>query len=130
MSNCNKCKTNKCSCNKVEFCGCQTKIDLLCSLYTGKKLDALNIEKGDSANKAFEKINTFLSLLQEPDPIVIENIGNGNTLYKDISEEYKYQFKSIVQGEGIIVNSQDDTLTISIDENYLISLIQQNMPGS
>ena len=128
--NCN-CNKNNCGCNnKPEFCGCKTKLDLLCSVYTGDNLELLDINKWDSANTAFEKINTFLNSFQEQDPLLIENIGDGNGVFKDISDEYKYQFKSIVQGDGILITNQEDTLTISIDQDYLIGLIQQNIPGS
>ena len=128
---CEQCNTNKCNCNnKPEFCGCKTKLDLLCSVYTGDNLELLDINKWDSANTAFEKINTFLNSLQEQDPLLIENIGGGNGVFKDLSDEYKYQFKSIVKGDGILITNQEDTLTISIDQDYLIGLIQQNIPGS
>ena len=126
---CDKCKKNNCECNKIEFCGCKTKLDLLCSVYTGDNLELLDINKWDSANTAFEKINTFLNSLQEQDPLLIENIGDGNGVFKDISDEYKYQFKSIVKGDGILITNQEDTLTISIDQDYLIGLIQQQLNG-
>ena len=100
--------------------------------------EKLKKEQIKEENESFEnkeeqksnKINTFLNSFQEQDPLLIENIGDGNGVFKDISDEYKYQFKSIVQGEGILITNQDDTLTISIDQDYLIGLIQQNIPGS
>ena len=42
---CSKCnKERDCSCNEPVKCGCNFTLELLCSTYTGSKLEPLNIE--------------------------------------------------------------------------------------
>lgn len=126
---CNKCNKNKCDCNKVEFCGCKTKIDLLCSLYTGDTLETLDIKKGTTGNDVIKKINDYLETKEDTDPIILDNVGTGSSLFKGISDDYKYDLKSLVKGEGILITEQEDTVTISIDQNYVQNLVQQIIQG-
>ena len=97
---CNKCKTNNCGCGKIEFSGCKTKQDLLCSLYTGETLETLDIKAGTDGNTVLKKINDYLELKEDSDPIILDNVGDGLGLFKGISDNYKYDFKSIIKGDA------------------------------
>ena len=112
MDNCNKCKPKNCGCKDAHVCGCDIKLDLLCAFYSGKDLEPLGITKGMDGNTVIEIINDFLQQI-DLDPTTIENVGDGVKLYKGLSPEYKHEIKTLVEGEGISITEQDDTITIS-----------------
>lgn len=112
MDNCNKCKPKNCGCKDAHVCGCDIKLDLLCAFYSGKDLEPLGITQGMDGNTVIEIINDFLQQI-DLDPTVIKNVGNGVKLYKGLSDEYKHEIKTLVQGEGITITEQDDTITIT-----------------
>ena len=112
MDNCNKCNQKNCGCKDAHICGCDIKLDLLCAFYSGKDLEPLGITQGMDGNTVIKIINDFLQQI-ELDPTIITNVGNGVELYKGLSDEYKHEIKTLVQGEGIIITEQDDTITIT-----------------
>ena len=112
MDNCNKCKPKNCGCKDAHVCGCDIKLDLLCAFYSGQDLEPLGITQGMDGNTVIEIINDFLQQI-ELDPTTIANVGNGIELYKGLSPEYKHEIKTLVQGEGITITEQNDTIVIS-----------------
>ena len=112
MDNCNKCKPKNCGCEDAHICGCDIKLDLLCAFYSGKDLEPLGITQGMDGNTVIKIINDFLQQI-ELDPTIITNVGNGVELYKGLSDEYKHEIKTLVQGEGISITEVDDTIVIS-----------------
>lgn len=121
---CDKCKKDNCGCKEIEFCGCKTKLDLLCSTYTGDTLEKLGIKKGTDGNTVIKIINDYLEKADEPNPVIIENVGTGIGLFKEFSEIYTQDFKTIVAGQGINITEQTNTVTISIDPTYIQTLVQ------
>ena len=126
---CDKCKKNNCGCNKVEFSGCKIKQDLLCSLYTGETLETLDIKTGTTGNDVIKKINDYLELKEDSDPIILDNIGDGLGLFNGISDNYKYDFKSIIKGDGIILTENINDIVVSLDIEYIQNLVQQIIQG-
>lgn len=122
-------KDKKCGCNEPILCGCEEKIDLLCTFYSGENLDPLPIRKGDDGNKVIKKINDYLrdvikSVLE--DQTVITSVGEGHKIYKGLSSEVKHEIKSILKGEGIVITEQENTITISVDKQWLQSQTEIN----
>ena len=75
---CNKCnKPKDCSCNEPILKGCLEKLELLCTYYSGPKLDPLNIEAGMTGNEVLKKINEFLITItpQTPTPATLTAFG-------------------------------------------------------
>lgn len=112
-----------CGCNdKTNNCGCGKKLDLLCTFYGGDLLLPLNIPYGTDGNTVIKIINDYIKEVLvniELEATVIENVGNGTILYKGVSAELKHQIKSMLQGSGIKITEQSDTVTISIDLQWI-----------
>lgn len=65
---CDKCKRKKCSCNEPILKGCSNNQELLCTHYSGLKLEPLNIEPGTNGNEVIKKINDYLITINPEDP--------------------------------------------------------------
>lgn len=137
---CNKCngqkdpcgcgKSDPCGCNKPILCGCKTKVDLLCTYYSGVHLDPLNIPPGTDGNTVIKIINDYIKeilLNLELDPTVITSVGNGFEVYKGLSDEFRHEIKSVLEGEGIKITEQSDTLTVSIDPLWIENNVNINI---
>ena len=115
-----------CGCSKPVLNGCHSQTDLGCVYYTGDKLDPLNIDKGTNGNSIIKIINDYiknvLERLEVP-PTRISNIGNKVGLYKDLSDQFIHEFKSLSGIEGIIINSTNDYIEISVDTEWLLDNI-------
>ena len=115
-----------CGCSKPVLNGCPSQTDLGCVYYTGDKLDPLNIDKGTNGNSIIKIINDYiknvLERLEVP-PTRISNIGNKVGLYKELSDQFVHEFKSISGIEGIIINSTNDYVEISVDTDWLLDNI-------
>ena len=115
-----------CGCSKPVLNGCPSQTDLGCVYYTGDKLDPLNIDKGTNGNSIIKIINDYiknvLERLEVP-PTRISNIGNKVGLYKELSDQFVHEFKSISGIEGIIINSTNDYIEISVDTEWLLDNI-------
>ena len=115
-----------CGCSEPVLNGCPSQIDLGCVYYTGDKLDPLNIDKGTNGNSIIKIINDYiknvLEKLEVP-PTRISNIGNKVGLYKELSDQFVHEFKSISGIEGIIINSTNDYVEISVDTDWLLDNI-------
>ena len=115
-----------CGCSKPVLNGCPSQTDLGCTYYTGDKLDPLNIDKGTNGNSIIKIINDYiknvLERLEVP-PTRISNIGNKVGLYKELSDQFVHEFKSISGIEGIIINSTNDYVEISVDTDWLLDNI-------
>ena len=115
-----------CGCSKPVLNGCSSQTDLGCVYYTGDKLDPLNIDKGTNGNSIIKIINDYiknvLERLEVP-PTRISNIGNKVGIYKDLSDQFIHEFKSISGIDGIIINSTNDYVEISVDTDWLLDNI-------
>ena len=115
-----------CGCSKPVLNGCPSQTDLGCTYYTGDKLDPLNIDKGTNGNSIIKIINDYiknvLERLEVP-PTRISNIGNKVGIYKDLSDQFIHEFKSLSGIEGIIINSTNDYIEISVDTEWLLDNI-------
>ena len=115
-----------CGCSKPVLNGCPSQTDLGCTYYTGDKLDPLNIDKGTNGNSIIKIINDYiknvLERLEVP-PTRISNIGNKVGIYKDLSDQFIHEFKSLSGIEGIIINSTNDYVEISVDTEWLLDNI-------
>ena len=116
-----------CGCSKPVLNGCLEQVDLECTYYTGDKLDPLNIDKGTNGNSIIKIINDYiknvLERLEVP-PTRISNIGNKVGIYKDLSDQFIHEFKSLSGIEGIIINSTNDYIEISVDTDWLLDNIK------
>ena len=74
---CDKCKRKKCSCNEPKLCGCKSNLELLCTHYSGPKLEPLNIEAGTNGNEVLKKINDYLISInpEDPTPATLTSFG-------------------------------------------------------
>ena len=110
-----------CGCSKPVLNGCPSQTDLGCTYYTGDKLDPLNIDKGTNGNSIIKIINDYiknvLERLEVP-PTRISNIGNKVGIYKDLSDQFIHEFKSLSGIEGIIINNTNDYIEISVDTDW------------
>lgn len=128
--NCNCDKHKPCGCKEPEVCGCKTKVDLLCSFYSGQPLQPLNIEPGTDGNSVIKKINDYLKDLPDTDfePTFIDNVGGKIEVYKGQNPgTLVHEFKTIQGSEGVIVEDAVGTgncdngeyINIKIDKNGL-----------
>ena len=113
-----------CGCNEqpTTNCGCGEKLDLLCTFYGGDLLMPLNIPKGTDGNTVIKIINDFIrdTLIDiELQSTVIESVGNGAIIYKGLSEGLTHQIKTMLEGSGIKITEQSNTVTISIDPQWI-----------
>ena len=115
-----------CGCSEPVLNGCPSQTDLGCVYYTGDKLDPLNIDKGTNGNSIIKIINDYiknvLERLEVP-PTRISNIGNKVGLYKELSDQFVHEFKSISGIDGIIINNTNDYIEISVDTDWLLDNI-------
>lgn len=119
-----------CGCEEVEFCGCTTKLDLLCTYYEGETLDTLGIKKGMSGKEIVVVINNYLeTILQNLDisPTIIDNVGGGVVVYKGLSSEFIEEFKSLSGVDGIKIEPGENLVTFSIDEEWLETKILESI---
>ena len=74
---CDKCNTKKCSCNEPKLKGCSNNQELLCTYYSGAKLEPLNIESGTNGNEVIKKINDYLITInpEDPTPATLTSFG-------------------------------------------------------
>lgn len=122
-----------CGCEEPEFCGCDLKIDLNCTYYQGDTLDTLAIKSGMTGEEIVVILNNYLkNILQNLDvsPTIIDNVGGGTVLYKGLSEEYVDEFKTLLEGKGIKITTDENTVAFSVDQDWLevniLNLIQEN----
>ena len=130
---CNEIKKTPCGCSEPINCGCKSKVDLLCTYYSGQHLDPLNIDSGMDGNTVIKIINDYIKnvLLQlELDPTIIKNVGNGIEVYKGLSDAFIHEFKTLLGIEGVIITEQDNTVSIKVDPEWIknnIDLLLENI---
>ena len=131
---CDKCNNiNPCACNEPTFCGCSTKLDLLCTYYSGETLEPMGITEGMDGTQVISKINEYVTnILQNLDisPTVIESIGNGVAVYKGLSAGIIDEFKSLVGDIGIDITPEDDMVRFSINQDWLETIIIQTIDNN
>lgn len=130
IKNCNCNEHTHCGCKKPELCGCKTKVDLLCSFYSGTELQPLNIESGTDGNTVIKKINDYLKDLPEvnDEPTFIDNVGGKIEVYKGQNPgTLVHEFKTIQGSEGVIVEDAIGTgncdngeyINVKIDKKWI-----------
>lgn len=110
--NCGCKKPKPCGCQEPEICGCKTKVDLLCSFYSGSPLLPSGIQPGDDGNTAIKKLNDSIADLpdSEYEPTLIDNIGGKIKVYKGLDPGTMiHEFKTIQGTDGIIVEDSQGT---------------------
>ena len=131
---CDKCNNiNPCACNEPTFCGCSTKLDLLCTYYSGETLEPMGITEGMDGTQVISKINEYVkNILQNLDisPTVIESVGNGVAVYKGLSAGIIDEFKSLVGDIGIDITPEEDMVRFSINQDWLESIIIQTIDNN
>lgn len=126
----------ECGCGQPKIIGCRTKVDLLCTEYTGATLENLDIEKGENANVILKAIDEYLGNLSQPeDPqVLIDSVGNAIPIYKGLNPaSFIHEIKSIRGIEGIIVRDKEPTdcdnggneIEVLIDTNWLTNYLNQ-----
>ena len=121
--NCGCNKHKPCGCEQPEICGCKTKVDLLCSFYSGAPLLPSTIQPGDDGNTAIKKLNDYLADLpdSEYEPTLMDNIGDKIEVYKGQNPGTMiHEFKTIQGSEGVIV--EDSLGTSSCDKGEFINV--------
>jgi hypothetical protein len=110
--NCGCNNQQSCGCSKPNLIGCPTKVDLLCTNYSGIPLSTLDIDPGLDGNAVIKKINDYLEDLPNPEEqnILIDNVGGEIELYKGIEvSTFIHQFKTIRGIQGIIVRDKPNS---------------------
>lgn len=126
-------KPNNCDCYQSNLCGCKSKVDLLCTFYSGEFLSPLLIENGMDGNTIIKIINDYIQQILsdiELQDVVIESVGEGALIYKGFSSELKHEIKTALQGEGIEITEQENTFTISLDADFVTGLINVRNIGT
>lgn len=131
--NCGCHHSDPCGCDKPHIVGCEEKVDLLCTFYSGEELEPLDIQKGDDGNTVIKKINDYLHDLpdSEYEPTLIQSIGGKVDIYKGLSSSLIHEVKSIQGIEGVIVrdaaatecSNGGDFIQALIDKEWLKNYI-------
>lgn len=125
MENCNKCNEVKivgCGCQKPANCGCGTKVDLKCTVYKGVTLDPLHIVEGMNGEEIIEIVNDYLKNLifeLEPEPTILQNVGDGFEMYKGFSQSRRHEIKTLAEGDGILITEFENELSIRVDPDFI-----------
>ena len=110
-------------CNEIKNnCGCKSKVDLKCTFYDGSTLEPLHILNGMTGEEIVVIINNYLKDLildLEPEPVVLKNVGTGAELYKGFSEERRHEIKTILEGEGIILTENENTIELKVSKEFI-----------
>lgn len=125
-----------CGCHQPNIAGCRTKVDLLCTEYTGPTLETLEVGKGENANNIFKIINDILANLPQPEDqqVLIESVGNAVPVYKGLNPvSFIHEIKSIRGIDGIIVRDRESNdcdnggneIDVLIDTNWLTNFLNQ-----
>ena len=117
---------DNCAPNPIKITGCLNKTDLLCAIYTGEELVEIKAIPGMDGNTIIKRIYDYVGdkFGQIGDLNVdIENIGEGEKLYKGLSTDKIHQIKSILKGDGINLEVTDNEIEISTDIEWLESVL-------
>lgn len=125
---CNNCdKITPCGCDEIVFQECPKKLDLLCTYYKGDTLEPLGIVAGMTGTEVLVALNDYIRdilLNLEVSPTVIKNVGGGVEVYKGLSPNLIDEFRTFA-GVGIDIESTEDLVTFSINEEWLELYITQ-----
>lgn len=112
-----------CNKNKSNLCGCNPKVDLKCTLYTGVTLEPLHITDGMNGEQIIKIINDYLKDLiidLDIEPTILQNVGSGFELYKGFSGDRRHEIKTILEGEGIIIEEvNENELLLRVDKTFI-----------
>ena len=126
---CRKCNQPKttCTCNtKPTFCGCSTRVDAKCVSYNGCNLTPLGVIGGDNLEDILYTLNEFLKEIQRnvDQAFIGVNVGLGAELYRGEFGNNK-QFRTLVKGDGILIEQKDKVIEIGMDLKWLESKLKE-----
>lgn len=139
MSNCTGCKeqdvvlSSPCEKPKKDNCGCTDKVDLICSYYTGVEYEDIGIEKNMNGNIVIQILAEYMKAAFDninQDSVILQSVGDGVMVYKGLSDEYRHEFKSIVQKDGVKVEDKGDTIEVSVDSDWVKTIIENHLNES
>lgn len=117
------CNENQEDPNVIIECGCRDIVDFLCTIYSGEKLEPLNITPGLNGNQVIKIINDYIKNVlenMEPNPLFLKNVGEGVPVYKGMNElEFVHEFKKLAEGVGIKITEQGDSIVLSINPDII-----------
>ena len=121
------CRVKKCECHKVVCtcepitCGCDTMGDARYILYTGRDLDVLHIDNGDSLDNILHKIDDRFQDLEFLGNNVFSgnNVGGKTSIYLGKNANDIHEFRTLEVSRGLKITHSDTTIKISIDDEYL-----------
>lgn len=131
---CNKCNGNCNSCN----CTCNDKctdLDCACSVFlttdcvTSKEdLACSNILKGQTLTEVIKQLDAYICerFISVENFLQLINVGEGYEIYKGTSVLGKKEIRTLVDGNLINIVQGTDEITISVDEEALSLLIEQD----
>lgn len=114
-NNCDRCNAPK------KFCGCTADIDFKCVLYSGCDLTPLTIVEGENLEEVVTKINELFEKMSGDidNAFVAKSVGNGVEVYQGYNESGIEEFRSVGGASGINVVNENNTVKITIDEDWL-----------
>lgn len=120
-----------CNNSNNNTCGCCEKLSSKCVLYKGQCLDTLNICSGEDLETIIIIIDSLLQdiLQQIEDTFIGMNVGGGSEVYKGLSETGVHQFRTLVDSVSVNVQQEEDTITLTVDEEWLTEIILELIEG-
>lgn len=118
-----------CGCDEIDFCGCDEKVDLECTFYSGEELIPLGITSGMDGNLIIKIINEYIKTHpgggNTGTPVRFQNVGNKSKVYKGISTSNKHELRTIEGTEGSVVEEEEDTINIKADPDWFKNLLTE-----
>lgn len=134
MCNCNNsivttC-TQSCGCNNpIVNCDCPVKLVSDCVTFNGDTLAVSGIESGQDLTATLTQLDAYIgeAVTQISNSFSLVNIGLGIGIYAGIDSLGRKKLKSITtSGNLISLTNNTNDIDVSIDENELITFIQDN----
>ena len=103
------------------------KYDSKCVQYKGECLEQIEVCKGEDLEKIIININNYLKFILDTinSNILIENVGNGEKIFKGKSGEIlpSYEFRSLLESESINLVLRKNEIKFSVNESWLTNYI-------
>lgn len=114
----------KIKCDKKEICG----VDSGNVIYDGRILSTISAYDGDNLNGILKNIDVLLQDFEfkslNGGVFIGINVGDGKRIYNGSTSSGIEQFKTLKVGRGIKMADDGDSLSFSLDEEYLKSFIK------
>lgn len=115
-----------CSCGRKESKCCADNADARNLHYNGRCLDSLNIESGTTLDIALMNIDSIVEGMKFDIKNVSftgNNVGGNIGIYKGLNDRGVHEFKTLEIGRGINVKNTENSIQLSISEEYIKELI-------